>query len=223
MRAPVRVTHDKQKVIHPTITVQVGHSAHAFIHSGRIVQKAQTVNMKADSARKVLAVHCKTASGHNAVTNLIKAAITVSKGDITAAEATIAPNKAAIAHVSTTMAASSKAVINPDSKATMHVHSSKAIVLATMRMAKSSKVAINHGSHKVTDAHNKAAIKVGVVIKTTATSTTMAAAIHNKVATTTVTITTITAVTTTVHNRISTPTATLRKTVRVTIPTRNIA
>ena len=78
------------------------------------------------------------------------------------------------------MAASSKAVINLDSKATMHVHSSKAIVLATMRMAKSSKVAINHGSHKVTDAHNKAAIKVGVVIKTTATSTTMAAAIHKQ-------------------------------------------
>ena len=137
LRAPVRVTHDKQKVTHPTIAMQVGHNAHAFIHNGRIVQKVQATKAKADSAQKVSAVRCKTTNAHNAVTNLTKEVITASKGDTTAVVAIVDHNKGVIAHVSTTMVANNKEVTSPAHKVIMHVLNNKAIVLATMQMAKS--------------------------------------------------------------------------------------
>ena len=223
LRAPVRVTHDKQKVTHPTIAMQVGHNAHAFIHNGRIVQKVQATKTKADSVQKVSAVRCKTTNVHNAVTNLTKEVITANKGDTTAVVAIVDHNKGVIAHVSTTMVASNKEVTSPAHKVIMHVLSSKAIVLATMRMAKSSKEATNLGSNKVMDAHNKEAINLAADTKTTVTTITMVAVIPNKVDITIATIIIIMEATITTHNRISTTTATLRTIAQAMTPMRNTA
>lgn len=223
LRAPVRVTHDKQKVTHPTIAMQVGHNAHAFIHNGRIVQKVQATKAKADSAQKVSAVRYKTTNVHNAVTNLTKEVITASKGDTIAVVAIVDHNKGGIAHVSTTMVANNKEVTSPAHKVIMHVLNNKAIVLATMQMAKSSKEATNLVNNKVMDAHNKGAINLAADTQTTVTTTTMVAVIPNKVDITIATIIIIMEATITTHNRTSTTTATLRTIAQAMTPMRNTA